>query len=540
MFGLGDSSYPKFNWAALKLSKRLIQIGADEFFERGLADEQHEEGLEASFIPWLSGLRQRLLEQYPLPEGFSIIPDDQALPPPWILVPSNTNFVRQQGPYAEVDARILERSGRSSLKQKDDLSKQLAVTLDQNTRVTPQAHWQDVRHMVFSSKLKTSYSPGDVLVVHPQNSAASVNELISRMQWQDVADISIRCELIESQDSGGHIPLLPFVSREDVPTTLRSLLTSLFDINAIPRRSFFSAIAHFTSNESHKERLLEFTRPEYVDEFYDYATRPRRSILEVLQEFDSVDIPWQLAVNIFPKLRGRQFSIASGGSLKEDSDGSARFELLVAIVKYKTVIKRLREGVCSKYLADLRPGAKLWVDVERGGSHFQTHARQPVIMVGPGTGIAPLRSLLLERQSLIKHLRPSPNSHNSTAGSAGDTIGENLLFFGCRSQHSDYFFKDEWEVLSREIPLRVVPAFSRDQQKKIYVQDLIQETSSEVFRLLDQGATIYVCGSSGKMPQAVRAALLQVIKREGQVEDEGARHYLDAIEKQGKYKQETW
>lgn len=418
----------------------------------------------------------------------------------------------------------------------------LNVTLEENRCMTPSTHWQDVRHLEFSSDQPAAYGPGDVLTIFPKNFPEDVNQLLQRMGWTDIADKPVYFTPTNVIIGGGAFYPSPPISLSGPSTTLRILLTEHLDLTAIPHRSFFSLIAHFTDDQFHKDRLLEFTKPEYIDELYDYTTRPRRSILEVLQEFESVKIPWQWAANILPELRGRQFSIASGGQQKRSPDGSARFELLVAIVKYKTVIKKIREGVCTRYLAHLPVGTKLRVGLQKGGLAItKAEAQRPIIMIGPGTGVAPMRSLVWERLQWAKErdieIEPNTGTH---VNSVSET-GHNLLFFGCRSLTADYFYKDEWQDLQQRMPLTVLPAFSRDQGHKIYVQHLIQQHSESVYRqLYDGGGLVYVCGSSGNMPKAVRAALVDVFRERGGMDQKDAQGFLEAMEKEGRYKQETW
>ena len=418
----------------------------------------------------------------------------------------------------------------------------LNVKLVKNQRMTASTHWQDVRHLEFISDQPAAYGPGDVLTIFPKNFAEDVDQLLQRMGWSDIADESIHFTPTKAIKEGEFYPSPP-ISLSEPSITLRTFLTEHLDLTAIPRRSFFSLIAHFTDDQFHKDRLLEFTKPEYIDELYDYTTRPRRSILEVLQEFESVKIPWQWAANILPELRGRQFSIASGGQLKQSADRSARFELLVAIVKYKTVIKKIREGVCTRYLAHLSTGAKLRVGLQKGGLAItKAEAQRPIIMIGPGTGVAPMRSLVWERLQWAKEggIEVEQNTGPRISGVAAAT-GHGILFFGCRSQTADYFYQDEWQGLQDRMPLTVHPAFSRDQDHKVYVQDLIRQHSDSVYRLLhDGGGLVYVCGSSGKMPQAVRAALVDVFRKRGGRDQKDAESYLEAMEKEGRYKQETW
>ncbi len=389
------------------------------------------------------------------------------------------------------------------------------------------------------------------------------------MGWESQADKPIRfVPTIASANLQKYPPppiphLLPYPQ-----LTLRSLLTNYLDITSIPRRSFFSVIAHFTNDMMHKDRLLEFTDPDYIDELYDYTTRPRRSILEVLQEFESVKIPWQWIGTVLPVLRGRQFSIASGGSLKSVLNGTSqqtRIELLVAIVKYRTVIKKIRQGVCTRYLAALPAGTQMNVLLQRGGLGIsQAEATRPVVMIGPGTGVASLRSLIWERLAWAKQQKSQQREALSVTDESNSpkqifSTGESVLFFGCRNEHSDYFFADEWKFLQERLGLEVFTAFSRDQvsllssidramlitallqKQKVYVQDLVRDQSRLVYRLLhEKQGIVYICGASGKMPQAVREALIEVFQKEGTVDRASAEQYLMSMEKEGRYKQETW
>ena len=442
-----------------------------------------------------------------------------------------------------IDSASSERAGGHAGFLRNNDTGRLNVNLEENIRLTPNSHWQDVRQLNFTSSSAASYSPGDVLTVFPKNSSEDVDKLLNLMDWTAVADKEVYFLRNTSSNQHDRYPPPPIDVRSALlPMTLRELLTSNLDLTAIPKRSFFSLVAHFTDDPMQIERLLEFAKPEYIDELYDYTTRPRRSILEVLQEFDAVKIPWQWAANVLPELRGRQFSIASGGQLKTNADGHSRFELLVAIVRYKTVIKKIREGVCTRYLAALPAGSSLDVLLQKGSLGVtRAQASRPLVMIGPGTGIAPIRSLIWERLQWVEERRTQSErlSNGKTANQLG--IGEMALFFGCRQKDADYFYEHDWRELQNDLPLRVFTAFSRDQKQKIYVQDLVKEQSELVYRLLHESeGMVYVCGSSGKMPKAVRVALTEAFSLHGNMEPGDAEAYLQTMEKEGRYKQETW
>ncbi|KAL8740334.1 MAG: hypothetical protein Q9190_006952 [Brigantiaea leucoxantha] len=484
------------------------------------------------------------------------IPDDILLQPKWLL--SITSEGQKVMDYRACFNDSSETLASSYLGKGADMThfqsklasktpkyggiQRLEVILEENLRLTPNSHWQEVRHIRFSSPSLVHYAPGDVLTIHPKNSLEDVQSILKMMDWERVADQQIYLAATSGTEHDILLARNSIPFQNDPCLTLRKLLTGYLDLMAIPRRSFFSLIAHFTDNQMHRERLLEFTDTKYLEELYDYTTRPRRSILEVLQEFDSVKIPWQWAAAVFPKLRGRQFSIASGGELKHHEVTGSRFDLLVAIVRYKTVIKRTREGVCTRYLAGLPAGTHLQVSFQKGSLDIaESEAKRPIIMIGPGTGIAPMRSLIWERYQWQEGIKVQASTLPEPKKEGCHKIGETVLFFGCRSQDADYFYRNEWETLQTKMPLQIYTAFSRDQPQKIYVQDVIREQSALVYRLLYQSrGTIYVCGSSGKMPQAVRAALIDSFKDAGKMQAEAAERYLQLLEREGRYKQETW
>lgn len=454
------------------------------------------------------------------------------LTPRWLLDFTDDNDATPGDAHgvSQIDGGTTELPAQDLL----DIPGGLTANILSNKRLTPTTHWQDVRHLKLDVEGSQPYLPGDVLTIYPKNFPSDVDQFLAIMDWTPIADKPIHfTPSSPSVSPSARLPI-PIFSPTST-TTLRQLLTNHLDILSIPRRSFFAQLAHYTNDEFHRDRLVEFTDPEYIDELYDYTTRPRRSILEVLQEFESVKIPWQRVCGIIPTLRGRQFSIASAMSEVSATGGngkSTRVELLIAIVKYKTVIKRIRQGVATRYIASFIPNQKITITLSRGGLGVtQKETNRPVVMIGPGTGVAPMRALIQQRMQWRNEATPLQNDSK-----------KDLLFFGCRNAESDYFFKDEWKDLAeKRVPLEVFTAFSRDQRQKIYVQDLVRQLSVLVYdAIVNQGGILYICGSSGKMPQAVREALIEGFQEHGQLSREDAEGYLAALEKEGRYRQETW
>lgn len=429
------------------------------------------------------------------------------------------------------------------------------LTLAANTRFTPDNHWQDVRQITLTKPThpQFTYNPGDILTIYPKNFPSDVKKLIHDQEWEEVADVPLlikpnparysRGETQMNMDGTEVVRPIPNYSGLPVPLTLRNLLLHTLDISKIPSRYFLELCANFTNDHDHKERLLEFSNPAFSDEYYDYCTRPRRSILEVLSDFHSVKLPWRYVLSVFPRIRGRQFSIASGGHLKhginsQTGQEETSIDLLIAMVKYRTVLRKIREGLCSRYVSALPLGTQLQCTIQPASwdmrkDHYAI-LKSPLLCVGPGTGVAPIRALMHERAAVL-----DLDSH--VMGTKA------ILIYGGRNKEADFFYGGEWEGLGVE----VLTAWSRDQREKIYVQDIIRQQPGMVWETIGPkgvwsedgkaggAGTFFVCGSSGKMPISVRAALVDALVMSGMAR-EAAEAHLKGMEKGNKYLQETW
>jgi sulfite reductase alpha subunit-like flavoprotein len=495
-FGLGDSSYPKYNWAIRKIHQRLLQLGAKEIAKRGEGDDQDSEGMETHFDTWLDQLMTKMLEFLDIDATNG--PDaDKLLDPMFKII---------------IHRSKMKRATTSSSTKEIGMTRPNVITglVQSNNRITTKDHFQDVRHLVFAAeKLSgTDYAPGDTVALYPSNDPDDVNALLQHHQhWMEIADypIDVDHEFTKTV-SGGLIK----------PLTVRSLLTHHLDITAIPRRSFFAGVWHFASDERESERLKEFSTLEGLQDLFDYANRPRRSILETITEFHSLKIPIEYILDLLPVLRPRLFSIASSPNQSIDIDRQI-FELAVAVVRYKTIIRRVRRGVCTRWIEQLNTGDMIPFTVHK--SSFKKPDCS-VIMIATGTGIAPMRSLIHSHCLDLPMMR---------------------LFFGCRNRTKDYLFESEWTPLINSRKLEVNAAFSRDKNGGGYVQDQLFRSKQEVGALIIQGnCIVYLCGSSGAMPRQVRITLVEIIKETLQSNAEQAEQYLQEMEKTGRYIQETW
>uniref|UniRef100_A0A1B6LZU7 NADPH-dependent diflavin oxidoreductase 1 n=1 Tax=Graphocephala atropunctata TaxID=36148 RepID=A0A1B6LZU7_9HEMI len=492
VLGLGDSSYVKFNHVAKKLHRRLEGLGAQALCSIGLADDQHDLGADAVVDPWVQNLWQVLNTVFPTPAGLNDFE-----------FPSSRWHVETSDVFLSNSADWLQWRDNTSLCQ---------VLVNQ--RITHNQHFQDVRIIKLKSSL--SYSPGDVLLVRPQNLPESAEQLLQILKNHNLHRLKPDTKLtILPRDDD--MPVPPALS---LPITLHQCAQQYWDLNAVPKRYTFQIMCNFTTSELEKEKCQELISAEGQEDLFKYCNRPRRTILEVLNDFPhaSANIPLSYYFDMFQPIRQRAFSIASSPKAH-----AGEVHILLAVVQYKTTLFKPRLGLCSNWLASCSMNDHLAVAVKKGSFTFPLDKTVPVIMVGPGTGVAPFRSFVHERV---------------WSGSAdSDTL---LLIFGNRNHKADFHMADEWKTLEHTGKLTLLTAFSRDQPHKIYVQHIIEKESSLIYKWLERGCWIYVAGNANNMPSSVRSAFITVLQEAGGLGSQQADNFISSLESNGLYQTETW
>uniref|UniRef100_A0A8C5Z6X9 NADPH-dependent diflavin oxidoreductase 1 n=1 Tax=Marmota marmota marmota TaxID=9994 RepID=A0A8C5Z6X9_MARMA len=503
VLGLGDSSYAKFNFVAKKLHRRLLQLGASALLPICLGDDQHELGPDATIDPWLGDLWEKVLELYPVPIDLPVIPHGVPLP---------SKFTLQFLPEAPNPS-----SKESCLAISDSLgppseSQPFLAPMVTNQRVTGPSHFQDVRLIEFDiTDSGISFAAGDVVLIQPSNSAAHIQQFCHVLGLDPS-----QCFVLQPREPD--VPCPPGLPQ---PCSVWQLVSQYLDMASVPRRSFFELLACLSPHELEREKLLELSSAQGQEDLCEYCSRPRRTILEVLCDFPHTAgaIPPDYLLDLIPQIRPRAFSIASSLLVHP-----RRLQILVAVVQYRTRLKEPRRGLCSSWLASLDPKkgpvqVPLWV--RPGGLAFPETPDTPVIMVGPGTGVAPFRAAVQERVA---------------QGQTG-----NFLFFGCRWRDQDFYWGDEWQELEKRGCLTLVTAFSREQGQKVYVQHRLRELGPLVWELLDhRGAYFYLAGNAKYMPTDVMEALMSIFQEEGGLSHPNAATYLARLQRTLRFQTETW
>ena len=242
-----------------------------------------------------------------------------------------------------------------------------------------------------------------------------------------------------------------------------------------------------------------------------------REVGDVLNDFSSIKVGVEEFLDTLGQFLPRYYSISSSPSVNP-----RRVSITVAIVRYD-LFGRGRVGVCSTYLADrVKVGDKIPIFVNNNPDfRLPSDPATPILMGGPGTGLAPFRAMLQERVKL-----------NAT--------GENVLYFGCRHSSRDYLYKEELEQLASENKVTLHTAFSRDQKEKVYVQQRVRESAAQVWKVLEAGGHIYICGDAQYMAGDVHSALTDVVSDYGKISKEDATKYLEELENQKRYQRDVW
>ncbi|KGX91810.1 assimilatory sulfite reductase (NADPH) flavoprotein subunit [Pontibacillus marinus] len=334
------------------------------------------------------------------------------------------------------------------------------------------------------------YEPGDSLGIFPENDSSLVDTLIEEMQWDPQENVAVNKQ-------GEYRPL-------------REALTSYFEITNLTK-PLLEKVTQFTNNEKLTQLIAE-------DQEELKAYIHGRDLIDLVRDFG----PWQVSpqefTGILRKIPFRLYSIASSSKANPDE-----VHLTIGAVRYNAH-NRDRTGVCSVQCAERSEiGDTLPIFVQRN-SNFKLpeNPDTPIIMIGAGTGIAPYRAFLQEREEI-------------------EATGESWLFFGEQHFESDFLYQVEWQRMLQEGTLtKMDVAFSRDNTEKVYVQHRMLEKSDELYQWIKNGAHVYVCGDEKYMAKDVHAALLTIFEKEGNMTPEEAEEFLSELRKTKRYQRDVY
>lgn len=373
-----------------------------------------------------------------------------------------------------------------------------SAKLTENRLLNKPGSAKETRHFIIDlAGGALPYKAGDSLGVFPSNRPSEVEEILQRL------------------GATGDEPVSPAGLRLAAPISLREALGERLALSK-PTRKIIETLAVKATQPNEQVRLNGLLSPESKDVLATFLFE--REFVDLLAEFPSAKLTAQEFVDHLRKLMPRLYSVASSGRLHP-----TEAHLTVAIVRYKTN-QRERVGVCSSFLSDRVQIGTTPVPVFVSHSHFAPpdDGAKDCIMVGPGTGVAPFRAFLQDRE-------------------ATGAKGRNWLFFGDQKKGTDFLYEEEWLAwLGRGVLTRLDTAFSRDQLLKVYVQDRMRENAAELWAWLKGGGHFYVCGDAKRMAKDVDVALHDVIAKQSGLTHEQAAEYVKQMKKDKRYQRDVY
>jgi sulfite reductase (NADPH) flavoprotein alpha-component len=359
-----------------------------------------------------------------------------------------------------------------------------------NERMTDAMSEKETRHIELALEPGMEYTPGDAVGIVPENRQAEVADVLAAMNLRGDERV---------------------LDHYKVEISLEEALRTRLAIGKLTR----SSVIQYAKLQPHAD-LQMLAQPEHRSKADDYIWG--REFIDLLREYPGGITDPQKLFTVLARLTPRMYSIASSQSLVKDA-----VHTIVRVIRYHTH-DRDRQGLASGHLGERAPvGATMPIFLHANNNfRLPEDTTTPIIMVGPGTGIAPFRAFLQHRKA-----------HGHT--------GKNWLFFGDQRRETDFLYRDDLEGMHRDgLLTRLDLAFSRDQAHKVYVQDRMREQADELYQWLEQGAYFYVCGDATRMAKDVDTALLDSIAKGKNVAPDEAQAYLAEMKKQKRYQLDVY
>jgi sulfite reductase (NADPH) flavoprotein alpha-component len=471
VFALGDKHYETFCKFGIDLDNKLASLGASRICERVDCDVD----VDVPFTHWKEKLFQRL----------EAIAADNAAPP--AVKPEPAASI--SNPAVEALAPVVAAAAPASATPSRDnpflapLVEKRPLTRNGSSKLTLHLTWS-----IADSAIK--YEAGDACGIIPHNDPALVEDILRALHF-----------------SGNEQVEIPKVGTVPVAEALHSHLV----ITKLSRK-----IIERYATAGQCKTLLGLLAPEQQAHLEKYVYE--RGLIDLLEECPGVIHKAADLVAMLPKLTPRLYSISSSPSTH-----MGEVHTTIAVVRYRS-LNRERGGVCSTLVADRVPVG------ERAPIYIQPNKKfrlpqnpdTPVIMIGPGTGIAPFRAFLHERR-------------------ATGAKGRNWLFFGERNAANDFLYREEFEAMLADGHLTCLDtAFSRDQEHKVYVQDRMLEQAPQFWAWLQDGAGIYVCGDASRMAKDVDATLHTIVEKQGGMSHDNAKEYVRQLKDEHRYHRDVY
>lgn len=535
LFGLGNSTYEFFNGASKRTLKGLNDAGATKLGEFGMADDGTAT-TDEDYMSW----KEKIIELIKVEGNFS--EHAQKWDPVFILkkLAEVTDKVSLGEPSAHyLPSKKLPTNSAGLQTGPFDLGYPYVAPIAKSYELFSKGNARNCIHAEFDiSASNMKYSTGDHLGIWPTNPTEHVEKFLHAF------NLGSGNEIFDLKPTDPTIKI-PFPVS---PTTVRAAVAHYMEITGPISRDLFGQFVQFAPTPDIKARIQTLSKDKNI--FASEVTSKYINLADALLKLSNgkpwTQVPWEFLCESVPKLQPRYYSISSSSisekqivhitAIVEEFPNPDTNETTVGIttnmLRNIEVSQNKKQDKLPVHYdlngpRSLFDGYKLPVYVRKSTFRLPTNPSTPVIMIGPGTGVAPFRGFIRDRVAMMKN---EPNLK----------LGQHLLFYGSRDE-GDYLYKEEWPVYAKTLgkSFEMVVCHSRIGSKKVYVQHKLKEYGKQVLKLLDAGAFIYVCGDAKRMARDVNEVFVEILKSKGMTKDE-ALDVLKSFKSSGRFQEDVW
>lgn len=482
VFGCGNTQWRTFQDFPRFMDARLEELGATRVYPRGEADASLD--FDEDFETWYKDFWQKVMKTLRL-EDFE---------------------KKAEKSYLQI--AFLENQPTNPLNLQDYFPQYQDFELVENSELQSQNSPRSTKHITLLLPEKAIYQSGDHLAVLPENSQDLIERICRRFQLKSQQLIKIT----QQSNLKAFLPVYQIISIED-------LLKYFLELQEPITRNQVQTLAEITVCPPEKMKLKELA--DNSEKFKQAIADKKLSLLDVLEIFQACEISFAQFIDLLNPLKPRYFSISSS-----QSTITRTCSLTVGVIAEKSLSgEGTFKGICTNYLADApkRKIIKATIHKNNNGFYLPENTEIPLILIGAGTGFAPFRGFLEERDFQKKQ---------------GKTIAKSLLFFGCRHPEQDFIYQNEIIDWEKADVLEVITAFSRLENEKCYVQHQILKNQDKVWELMQQGAKIYVCGDAVGMASEVKKAFMGIYQTQNPTQN--AEIWLSNLIAHKMYLEDIW